>query len=458
MSLSESTTPHEREGEATHPLDQAALDKAIAKVIRKFQDGDFQDALDRLNARRGNQPVLAWARDFHELARKEDNSSDNNLRQCYKRLLKWIRYLVNHCGQPYYSNLEHSRIWESALVERVTRTRLEQVLAICVPLQRAHALYHQRDAPTAESMLGKPWLAQGHVQMWDGDTNTHETNAIRENPEFAWIQEYKDKDDAWFSMDPWIFRLFFQSPHLGLLEHNPDFVPWVLPARPALSSSSKIDQWLQRYHSNEIQEALERLDTHRGYDDSETWAKSLYTHLRTASLHDPLREIHSCRVLLTNLLMDLLAEWEQQNFAESFERDVLIHKATVERLETLLAMCLPMMRAEVLYRMRPFPNSADYGKLWIAQFHLQDNTAYSRNYPFDQEQWKVHKDPQDGTPLVNKEVNWFSMDDKLCHLLFSDNLRMLERNVDFQKWALPSSVPPDNVKYQIQLDAANHKV
>ena len=98
MSLSESTTPHEREGESTHPLDQAALDAAIAKVIRKFQDDDFQDALDRLNAHRGTLPVLAWARDFHELARKEDNSSDNNLRQCYKRLLKWIQYLVNHCG------------------------------------------------------------------------------------------------------------------------------------------------------------------------------------------------------------------------------------------------------------------------------------------------------------------------------------------------------------------------
>ena len=201
--------------------------------------------------------------------------------------------------------------------------------------------------------------------------------------------------------------------------------------RPELATpETKMEWFVSEYESPKIQAALGRLDKDRGTQNIEEWAKQFYQKFRDEPENEHYIKLNMDRKTCLNLPYDMVREWEKYSFSEEFEK-AMADVFKTRRLTRILAICLPMDRAQSLYKMRNATNST-YGIPWYSQLHVE--TAYAFDSPEEQKEWLDYLDSRPGPPSSP------SMNKKLFRLLYS-NLLGLKEIDEFKRWSQPARVP-----------------
>ena len=190
-----------------------------------------------------------------------------------------------------------------------------------------------------------------------------------------------------------------------------------------------VKEYVRRYNAPEIQEALERLEKYRGLKNLEDWAKEVYTTLQKDPEDERAKAVNKDRRICLKLLYDLVEEWPNFGYSDEFEQAIDCVFRT-RRLVRILSFCLPLDRAQSLYRLRHGTTDI-FGMPWYSQLHLETDTSYARDHPEEQMEWIKFIGNYSGSGTMNR---------KLFRLLFSDRLA-LRSNEDFWRWSKPAKVP-----------------
>ena len=190
--------------------------------------------------------------------------------------------------------------------------------------------------------------------------------------------------------------------------------------------------YVHRYNTAEIQDALERMDKDRGSKNLEDWAKEVYTTLQKDPEDKRTKALNKYRKDCLDLLYDMVKEWENFGYSEEFEQAIDCVFKT-RRLVRILSFCLPLDRAQSLYKMR-HGTTDSIGMPWYSELHLKPGTSYARDHPEEQTEWIKFIGSYSGRGTMNK---------KMFRLLFSDRLS-LRSNEDFRRWSKPTKVPGGN--------------
>ena len=120
-----------------------------------------------------------------------------------------------------------------------------------------------------------------------------------------------------------------------------------------------VKEYVSRYNTPEIQDALERMDQDRGSKDLEDWGKEVCT----ARLSNPKDKraiaMSKFRKVCLNLVYDLVKAWEDFGFSDEFEQAIdCLFKS--RRLTRILSFCLALDKGQSLYMMNHGTGTADY--------------------------------------------------------------------------------------------------
>ncbi|KAL7556350.1 hypothetical protein ACA910_006278 [Epithemia clementina (nom. ined.)] len=193
---------------------------------------------------------------------------------------------------------------------------------------------------------------------------------------------------------------------------------------------SVVKQFVNRYNTRVILDALDRLDKDRGSKNIEEWAKEIYTTLKDNPDDERTNKLDMDRKTCLELLYDLVKAWEEYDYSEDFEQAIDCVFKT-RRLVRILSVCLPLDRAQSLYYKRINSNDTNHGMPWYCEFHLKKGNNYARDHPDEHKNWILYIGGYNVPPTMNKE---------LFRLLFSDRFG-LRSNDDFKKWSRPAKVP-----------------
>ena len=425
----------------------------VQKFVDQYEDEDLEDFLEDLDSNRGSKGAEQWAEEFYKKRRTEDKDSDllkslhKKRNKCLKLLKQmgdaWVQFNSSHVsqGNPFFgfelNPVQNAHIFEEAILSTFTRIRLEKILALCLPMRRAEALFKERPTATSEQ-FGKPWLSELHLEP--GTSFAEECPDLQEK-----FLQYQGEDSDWYSMDKSLFRILF-SKKLALFDRHPELKAWALPV-DVVADDSKFDlakeevkTFVDRYDSSEFQMMLEVvLHGNLGTNDVEEWAKGWAITLRDNPGDEKASTLNAARKFCLKLIVELVNAWAAHKYASYFEEAIRVEFRD-RRLERILSVCLPMDRAQSLYRMKN-RTSKHFGIAWYSSLHLDPATVFAKEHQAKHIEWVKYSWNYEGRPSMNK---------RFFRLLFSTKLGFQSKS-DFKRWSMPEYAPRDESSTSITL-------
>lgn len=184
-----------------------------------------------------------------------------------------------------------------------------------------------------------------------------------------------------------------------------------------------LEDFVTVYESPSIQDALKRLEENKGTQDTDEWAENFYKNFNDNPDDTVLSSLNMDRKHCLNLVYSLVNTWQDnKDFLIQFEKSIPKVFKT-ERLERILRICLPMDRAQALFKLKlNFDTDTKPGIPWYSELQLpflnQEFISHTEKFP-------SHKPP---------------MNKRLFRLVNSDYIGLKE-NPDFMKWTKPTPVP-----------------
>lgn len=190
----------------------------VHDLKKEFREKYYSD-LESLKSALKQQNIDKWARKVYQ-DKKRGKAYSLELNEHRRNLLKIVYKLVNKWGE-----YDLSPEFEEAMVEGFPRSKIVEILQICVPMDRAHALYALHNADTDK--YGYHWYSKLHYEkgskflMKYGEEKRMKTIQGE-------IRRFEDEHpEQKPPMNKRLYRLLF-SDALGL-QAIPDFRRWSQP-------------------------------------------------------------------------------------------------------------------------------------------------------------------------------------------------------------------------------------
>lgn len=203
-----------------------------------------------------------------------------------------------------------------------------------------------------------------------------------------------------------------------------------------MTSEASITDFVLRYQSNDFQTALGNLYDAVGEDtDYYSWAVSFYRKFQKNPNDEELNKVNLYRKTCLKLLYDLVDYWKKHDFGKEIE--LLIKNIFgIYRLKRILAICLPMDKAQALYKMQE-PCNPKPGMPWFSELHLEDIDGgkndwqipftFTKQYPEYELKLFDIKSNYNGTAPMNK---------RLFKMLVVESFGLLD-DPEFKKYIIP---------------------
>ncbi|KAL7566882.1 hypothetical protein ACA910_021371 [Epithemia clementina (nom. ined.)] len=167
-----------------------------------------------------------------------------------------------------------------------------------------------------------------------------------------------------------------------------------------------VQHYVNTFHSNNYQDPLQRLTNawKSSQQNVELWAKKLYLTLRDDPLDENARQLNMDRKHCLNLLYHLVDDWKHFPSKDEFEQE-MFNTFEPWRMRAILYICLPMDRAQSLYKMRIFASPL-IGMHWFSKTHLKEGTVYALEFPQEHEELCAAVDPEEyqGSATMNHRI------------------------------------------------------
>ena len=243
---------------------------------------------------------------------------------------------------------------------------------------------------------------------------------------------------------------------------NGDAVPTATAASSSLSPRELLKEakrivkteFVDLYDRRVYQDAIDRLYAdfnEKGNGDYQAWAKQFYCEFRQNDKDEKLKGLNMDRKHCLRLVYDLVEQWndfcETHGQSEQFEQAML---DSLHRIENILAICLPMDRAQALYKMtKRRDGKGPKGRPWHCKLHAFNDEQYNEEYPLEDRNPFAHDYPEVKTEFY-EYLDQFHyggskdaiMDKKLFRVLFCEKLNLLE-DEHFRELAMPAPRPDD---------------
>lgn len=247
------TTKAEAGGMEPKPTPQESFDRIklfhaeVRKLKSEFRE-DYYSDLERLYGALGRKDIDKWARKVYEDKRK-DKEYAIELNRLRRRCLKLLYKLVDK-----WEEYDYSPAFEEAMLNAFPRSKIVEILRICLPMDRAHALYALYNADTDK--YGYHWYSKLHFE--DGSKFLQKYGSDKEvrRVQKAILENEKQQPKQKPPMNKKLYRLLL-SEKLGL-QDIPEFRRWLQP---------ELAKFVDRYDPNDIPENPETVFlSHTGAD------------------------------------------------------------------------------------------------------------------------------------------------------------------------------------------------